>query len=193
MATRRGFLKFLGKGGLAGVSLAAPVAGYTLDVDKGKDVNAFNFTCTCGEGMVAKVPKERVKIEMKCECGNVWSMEWAGDHFKTKLMRHGPNQDALASEDVDRWWTTIRYFDYEAADQLTAKTIQLQLEARHRSDGIIYYFNHIIRDGKTVGDWTYMWETFRTEAPQCPPSTPQEFHEEFSRQMKRLNGVEVFV
>lgn len=92
MTTRRGFFK-----GLLGATAAAAPAvlgGYTLGIDKaasGEDYSAFNFTCSCGKGLAARVPKEiGEKISLACECGLKWELEWTGGNFKTKMLNQKP-------------------------------------------------------------------------------------------------------
>jgi hypothetical protein len=81
---------------------AAPVAlaGYTIGIDKdsGDDYSAFNFTCSCGNGLVARVPKEvGGKVLLNCDCGLQWDMEWTGGGFKTKMLNQRP-EDRLYIE-----------------------------------------------------------------------------------------------
>ena len=83
--TRRGFLGLLGRGSVAGAVLGA--GGYAVGIDKGvgKDKTMFNFTCTCGKGIVAEVPKNiGAFFRSECECGTVWELEWMGDSFRTR-------------------------------------------------------------------------------------------------------------
>ena len=87
--SRRGFLKFLGKGGAVGAALAVPGSSYAIGVDaatKGEPRTelAFNFTCACGRSLIAEVPKKAgTVVDVRCECRREWYMRWEGDHFQT--------------------------------------------------------------------------------------------------------------
>lgn len=86
MPSRRGFLR-----GLVG---AAPgvATGVFIGVDTAaagtKDKTAFNFTCTCGEGLVAEVPAVGETHKYDCACGTRWELEWTGNGFKTRNSRN---------------------------------------------------------------------------------------------------------
>ena len=86
MTTRRGFLRLLGLGSVAGV---AATAKYTIGMDKaasGGEKTAFNFMCPCGESMIAEVPKEKGQTkDVSCRCGENYLLTWHGDHFSVKL------------------------------------------------------------------------------------------------------------
>ena len=82
--TRRGFLKLLGSSGAVIVPTAA---GHVIGVElaSGPDRTAFNFSCSCGRGHVAEVPKEiDTQLTVDCECGMRWRLTWKGDHFQTR-------------------------------------------------------------------------------------------------------------
>ena len=87
--SRRGFLKFLGKGGAVGAALAVPGSSYAIGVDaatKGEPRTelAFNFTCACSRSLIAAVPeKVGTVVDVPCDCGREWHMRWEGDHFQT--------------------------------------------------------------------------------------------------------------
>lgn len=85
--SRRGFLKFLGKGSAVGAVLAVPASSYAIGVDMaatGEDFTAFNFVCFCDRNLIAKVPKNVGDVvEIKCGCGTQYRMRWEGDHFQT--------------------------------------------------------------------------------------------------------------
>ena len=215
MPTRRGFLKFLGKGGLAGVA----GAGYVVSADPavGESHTAFNFTCTCGEGFICKTPKvEGGQQILSCQCGNIWSLTWAGDHFKTKLDHHGPNQGLLASEEAEEPmpadpnlfagpmergkmirighdWIATREFDW--AEKLSDGTVyQHRMELRQRSDGRVFFQGHNLRNGMKTANCSPLWqERLNKNYTLHPPLTPQQFNEEFAKMMKQHSGTEVFV
>lgn len=89
VTSRRGFLRLLGMGGAVAVaSTAAAATGYHVAADpgvKGGEKTAFNFMCMCGSSIVAEVPTEVGSVvEVPCECGKQWKMEWQGDHFSAK-------------------------------------------------------------------------------------------------------------
>ena len=87
--SRRGFLKFLGKGGAVGAALAVPGSSYAIGVDaatKGEPRTelAFNFTCACSRSLIAAVPETvGTVVVVPCDCGREWHMRWEGDHFQT--------------------------------------------------------------------------------------------------------------
>jgi len=86
---------------LGAAAAPAALAGYRIGVDKasGKDFSAFNFTCSCGNGIVAKVPSEvGEKISLDCPCGLDWELEWAGDRFKTKMLNPKPEDQAFDAD-----------------------------------------------------------------------------------------------
>jgi hypothetical protein len=90
MTTRRGFF-----GSLLG---AASLIG--LDTSKGEDRTAFNFTCACGNGLCAEVPKEvGEKLSLDCECGLKWDLEWTGENFKTRM--HNPDRENEAVPSIN--------------------------------------------------------------------------------------------
>jgi hypothetical protein len=97
MTTRRGFFKSMF--GATAAVVPTALGGYVIGVDvaKGEDRTAFNFTCACGEGFCAEVPKEvGEKINFDCTCGVRWELEWMGGSFKTKMRnRKGANASAL--------------------------------------------------------------------------------------------------
>jgi hypothetical protein len=78
---------------LGGAAVAVvPVGGYAMGVDTGtgEDRSAFNFTCACGNGLCANVPKEvGEKLKFNCTCGVQWELEWTGENFKTKMRNPG--------------------------------------------------------------------------------------------------------
>ena len=50
-------------------------------------VPAFNFTCVCGRGLCAEVPRKvGDKIRFDCECDASWELEWMNDHFDTRML-----------------------------------------------------------------------------------------------------------
>ena len=85
--SRRGFLKFLGKGGA--VALAVPGTAYAVGVDTSTKQEpteslAFNFICACNRSLIAEVPKAvGDRVSVKCDCGRELNMSWEGDHFQT--------------------------------------------------------------------------------------------------------------
>ena len=97
MPTRRGFLNWIVGGAAASAALGAHAMGIDTSPDAG-DRTAFNFTCACGEGMCAEVPKEvGEKITFDCKCGTSWELEWTGKNFKTKMQN--PNGANAAAYD----------------------------------------------------------------------------------------------
>ena len=82
MTSRRGFLKFLGKGGAVGAALAVPGSSYAIGVDaatKGdpRTALAFNFTCACSRSLIAAVPETvGTVVVVPCDCGREWHMRW---------------------------------------------------------------------------------------------------------------------
>ena len=84
MTTRRGFLSGLLKGSVAGA--AAVGLPITKTMAEEKSSTAFNFMCHCNQSLIAEVPKNVGDcVALTCNCGRLWNMEWAGDHFKTTL------------------------------------------------------------------------------------------------------------
>ena len=66
----------------------APIRSIGIDVASGEEKVALNFACICGEYLIAEAPKnEGSVVKLPCKCGNKWELTWAGDHFKTKLIR----------------------------------------------------------------------------------------------------------
>lgn len=78
--TRRGFLKFLGKGSVAAGTLAVP--GAAIAAAGTEDALAYRFECRCGSVVVAKVPS-LAGVIVTAECANQhrYSLTWHGDHF----------------------------------------------------------------------------------------------------------------
>ena len=95
MKTRRGFLNWIVGGAAASAVLGAHARGVDVAEDEG-DRTAFNFTCACGEGMCAEVPKEvGGKLTLDCTCGIQWELEWTGENFKTKMRNpNAENEDS---------------------------------------------------------------------------------------------------
>lgn len=93
MTTRRGFFRsILGAG--------AVVAG--VDIGKsGGSSTAFNFTCSCGRGIIAHVPEQEGgdPVNISCECGIDWELEWAGDRFKTRIANRKVEEEGPSIED----------------------------------------------------------------------------------------------
>jgi len=82
MSSRRSFFKFITGGLAAGVSSVA--MGVDMASGKDKTVTALNFTCICNENLIARVPeKEGALVEITCNCGRHWTLEWKGNHFST--------------------------------------------------------------------------------------------------------------
>lgn len=195
MSSRRGFLKMLGMGGAIGVAGVVPALAVTA---QGVKVE-FNFTCSCGKGILTEVPKELgTAVQFACPCGNHWTLIWNGDSFSTRLSRDGAPVDTLEegvkAPKTKPDWLTIRQFEYERMDDWGdgKKVHQYRMEFRHRSDGVMYYMNHNIRDGK-VNDCSNLWDMFSTQSVSIDPVPASEFHQEFTRGMLKLAGNEVFL
>lgn len=78
--TRRGFLKFLGKGSVAAGALAVP--GAAMAAAKPEDAAAYRFECHCGSVVIAKVPSLKgVVVTAECANQHRYALTWHGDHF----------------------------------------------------------------------------------------------------------------
>lgn len=111
---RRGFLSGLLKAGAV-----APVAAVGMDIAKpSTDHAAFNFTCSCGNGLVAKVPEEvGQSVTLDCNgCGLLWSLEWTGGSFKTKMMN--PREELRLDASHEETVSSVREGVMEAAREL---------------------------------------------------------------------------
>ncbi len=97
--TRRNFLGLMGKGSLAGAVIGS--AGYLAgaDVSHGDNKTALNFTCSCGEGLIAPIPRDIGDfVGFNCKCGVVWKLEWTGDGFKVASSMPKPwTDDGIAA------------------------------------------------------------------------------------------------
>jgi hypothetical protein len=50
-------------------------------------IRAYQFSCACGSGIVARVPKVGFKFFHQCpDCGTGWDMEWTGGGFQTRMV-----------------------------------------------------------------------------------------------------------
>ena len=83
--TRRGLIKALG-GAAATLGLAGKVA-------EAKEPNAgenYTYTCYCGLGLVAKIPKNvGDATQIDCHCGLRSTLTWRGDHFDLRVSQAG--------------------------------------------------------------------------------------------------------
>ena len=63
-------------------------------------VKAFQFSCACGEGIVARIPKVGQELNHVCSCGTGWDMKWTGVQFETRMVNPLAANHAKAVEEV---------------------------------------------------------------------------------------------
>ena len=94
---RRGFLKWLGIGGVAGAASILP--GSVVPAPEKEPTEAFKYWCDCGGEVIAKVPEKVGTILLiTCDqCHRSYEMVWKGDGFTVELKYGDPTENPFSS------------------------------------------------------------------------------------------------